>query len=358
MRLYYAPLESVTGYPLRNTHQEFFDGIDKYFTPFVSANEAGKFTGREGRDIAPENNQGIPLVPQLLSKNTEHILWAIDTMYDLGYREINLNLGCPSGTVTAKGKGAGMLRDTMELDWFFEELFQRVEKAGYKILTEGEVWGTSAEEDGARETESEKMALSDIADEKKYSGGKAVAISVKTRLGISDIREAEELVKVYNRYPISELTVHARVLKDMYRNPVSIEGFSVFYENAKLPLVYNGDINNVEDYKQLCARFPNIRAVMLGRGIVGNPALAREIRGGEGLKREELKSYLNLLLENYRAEISGERNILFKMKENWGYLAKSFRGIEKYQKELRKAASLVEYKAAVRRIFAECTLEG
>lgn len=317
MKIYYAPMESITGYPLRNAHRALFPGIDKYYTPFLSANESGRFTGREGRDIAPGNNVGIPLIPQLLSKTPEHILWAVETMHGLGYREINLNLGCPSGTVTAKGKGAGMLRDLSLLDSFFEELFEGLERRGFR----------------------EELKL-----------------SVKSRLGIYEPSEAETLVRLYNRYPISELIVHARVLRDIYRNPVSPEGFSIFYENAAMPLVYNGDICSPEDYRKLCSRFPDLSAVMLGRGLVGNPALARELRGGAAVSREELRQYTELLLRNYQEEIRGERNILFKLKENWSYLYSRFADAEKCRKELRKAATLLEYKAAVRRTFAECPL--
>lgn len=317
MKLYYAPLESVTGYPLRNAHNQYFSGIDKYFSPFISANESGRFTGREGRDIAPENNKAICLVPQLLGKNTDYIIEAVNTIQSLGYNEINLNLGCPSGTVCAKGKGAGMLRDTCELDRFFDRLFETLEAMG--------------------------------------EAGR-IKLSVKTRLGINDPMESRELSAVYKRYPISELIVHARVLKDMYRRPVSLEGFGIFYEEYDRELVYNGDINTVSDYERLIGLFPGLKAVMLGRGLVGNPALARELRGGEPLCREELRRYLEALLSNYMNEISGEKNILFKLKENWGYLISSFSGAEKYHKGIKKAASLMEYKAAARRVFAECAL--
>ncbi len=347
MKFYYAPLESVTGYPLRNAHHDFFPGVDKYFTPFVSANESGKFTGREGRDIARENNGSLPIVPQLLSKNAEHILWAVNTMYSLGYREINLNLGCPSGTVVAKGKGAGMLRDPEELDSFFFELFERLEKAGYHASRNEEIWRSDA-------FDSEKNIV--FCEDNPAKIQKNVAISVKTRLGIRDAKEAEELIHVFNRYPISELTVHARVLKDMYRNPVNWDGFSSFYENSKIPLVYNGDINSVDDYRKLLSEFPDLPAVMLGRGLVGNPALIREICGGEAINREELRQYLERLLDNYKKEISGERNILFKMKEEWAYLKRLFPEGEKFQKDIRKSSSLIEYKAAVRRLFSESRL--
>ncbi len=310
MKLYYAPMESITGYPLRNTQHALFGGIDKYFTPFVSANESGRFTGREGRDLAPENNMEMSVVPQILTRNPEHFLWAAESMAELGYREINFNLGCPSGTVVSKGKGSGFLRQTDELDCFFETLFDLLSRNNVQAV-----------------------------------------ISVKTRIGVSSAEEAPEILKVYNRYPIAELTVHPRLQKDMYRNAVNLEAFRVFYEGSRIPLCYNGDIRSRADYERLLAAFPDIPAVMLGRGLVQNPALARELRGGGAMELSELKSYVRLLREKYQAEIQGERNILFKLKENWNYLGELFPEGERFRKEIRKARTLMEYEAAVRALF-------
>ena len=317
MKFYYAPMESITGYPLRNAQHELFGGLDKYFTPFVSANESGRFTGREGRDLAPENNAGLSVVPQILTRNPEHFLWAAESMAALGYEEINFNLGCPSGTVTAKGKGSGFLRDPDELDAFFETLFSSLEKAGIRVN-----------------------------------------ISVKTRIGVSSPAEAPEILKVYNRYPISELTVHPRLQKDMYRNNCNWEVFRMFYEESRAPICYNGDIRCPADYRRLLTAFPNLSAVMLGRGLVRNPALARQLRGGAALQLSELRSYVQLLLEKYQAEIQGERNVLFKLKENWNYLGELFPTDERFRKELRKAKNLMEYKIAVRSLLNSESFAG
>ncbi len=310
MKFYYAPMESVTGYPLRNTQHELFGGLDKYFTPFVSANESGRFTGREGRDLAPENNRGLSVVPQILTRNPEHFLWAAESMAALGYEEINFNLGCPSGTVVAKGKGSGFLREPDDLDEFFETLFSSLERAGLQVR-----------------------------------------ISVKTRIGVSSAAEAPEILRVYNRYPIAELTVHPRLQKDMYRNTCNWEVFRMFYEDSRAPICYNGDIRCTADYERLLAAFPALPAVMLGRGLVQNPALARQLRGGAALQLSELKSYVQLLLEKYQAEIQGERNVLFKLKENWNYLGELFPTEERFRKEIRKSKNLMEYKIAVRSLL-------
>ena len=317
MKFYYAPMESITGYPLRNTQHALFGGLDKYFTPFVSANESGRFTGREGRDLAPENNTGLSIVPQILTRNPEHFLWAAESMTGLGYQEINFNLGCPSGTVVAKGKGSGFLRDVDELDEFFETLFSSFDKAGLHLQ-----------------------------------------LSVKTRIGVASPAEAPEILKVYNRYPISELTVHPRLQKDMYRNVCNWEVFRMFYEESKAPVCYNGDIRCPADYQRLLHEFPDLSAVMLGRGLVRNPALARQLRGGAALQLSELKAYVQLLLEKYQAEIQGERNVLFKLKENWNYLGELFPTDERFRKELRKSKNLMEYKIAVRSLLNSGSFAG
>ncbi len=317
MKFYYAPMESITGYPLRNAQHALFGGLDKYFTPFVSANESGRFTGREGRDLAPENNQGLSIVPQILTRNPEHFLWAAESMASLGYREINFNLGCPSGTVVAKGKGSGFLRDLDGLDEFFETLFTSFDKAGLPIQ-----------------------------------------LSVKTRIGVVSPAEAPEILAVYNRYPIAELTVHPRLQKDMYRNSCNWEVFRMFYEESKAPICYNGDINTPADYRRLLAAFPDLSALMLGRGLVRNPALARQLRGGAALGLSELRNYVQLLLEKYQAEIQGERNVLFKLKENWNYLGDLFPKDEHFRKEIRKSRNLMEYKIAVRSLLNSGSFAG
>lgn len=398
MKIYYAPMESVTAYPLRNIHRELFPGIDKYFSPFLSANESGRFTGREGRDVLPENNTGLRLVPQLLTGNAEWFLQAAESLSELGYPELNLNLGCPSGTVVAKGKGSGMLRDPEGLDRFLDALFCGLEKRGFRILSDMEA-GAQEESRGAQsrdgeaderkmEKQSQEMQGAEIQSKEKQSAerqsaenqgaenqsterknegraanaergalqGKGMAVSAKTRLGLNDPGEAGELLRVYNRYPLSELIVHTRVQKDIYRRPADPEAFQRFLEESRAPLVYNGDIFTREDFGRLSARYPSLRAVMLGRGIVGDPSLGRQLRGGGGITREELMRYTDGLLRAYRREIAGERNILFKLKENWSYLGKLFTGSDRAMKELRKAQDLPHYHAAVREIFSSAEL--
>lgn len=162
MHYYFAPMEGVTGAVYRRTHHEFFSGVDKYFMPFITPTTNEKLTPRQKRDVLPEYNEGVPAVPQLLTKSAADCIWAVNALHDLGYPEVNLNLGCPSGTVTAKGKGAGFLAHPDELDRFFDEVFAKCE-----------------------------------------------GISVKTRLGVHEASEFDKLLEIYNRYPITERDVSA-----------------------------------------------------------------------------------------------------------------------------------------------------
>ena len=329
MKFCFAPMEGITGYPFRNAFQQCFPGIDRFYTPFLSANDTFSFTTREIRDTAPENNRVPDLVPQIITNNAEMFVWAIEEMISLGYREVNLNVGCPSGTVVAKGKGSGMLRYPDRLDEFFEESFELLQKKGINYLSDS----------------SEASAASP-----------SVRISVKTRIGIHDTSEAEDIITIYNRYPISEVIVHGRVQKEFYRGEIHLDVFGNFVEACKHHLVYNGDICSKEDFEKIVRLFPGIDTVMIGRGLLMNPSLVREINGGERATLPEIKHFHETLIDNYIPEMGSDKNLLFKVKEYWNWLSKSFSGSERYMKDIRKAKSLAEYRAAVRNLMANCDL--
>lgn len=309
MNYYFAPMEGVTGYVYRNAHHAIFPGIDKYFTPFVSPNQNRCFTPREKRDILPENNRGICVVPQILTNRSDYFLRTMKELAAFGYQEVNLNLGCPSGTVVSKGKGAGFLEDADKLDAFFDEVFQKADL--------------------------EKMK-----------------ISVKTRIGIEDAEEFEDLQKVFQRYPFAEVIVHPRVRSDFYKNQPDRQVFGTFLKESVNPVCYNGDIFTVSDAAELKAEFPELESIMCGRGLLSNPALVRELQGGETLKKEELHRFHDTLYESYRILFApDERSVLFKMKELWGYFITVFQGAERDVKKIKKAQHFVEYEAAVSHIF-------
>ena len=311
MEYYFAPMEGVTGGEYRRAHRKFFSGVDKYYMPFVSPTRDHVFTPRELRNIAPEANEGIDGVPQLLTKEPEDFLWAARELEAMGYGEINLNVGCPSGTVVAKGKGAGMLGDPRKLDQFLEEIF---------------------------------------------SAGLKADISVKTRLGLTDPEEFGELLEIFARYPIFLLIVHPRVRKDYYREPVRVEEFEAIAGAYRGSLCYNGGLVSAGDCEKLTERFPTVDKLMIGQGLIANPALARQAKGGPSAQREELRGMHEELYRTYLKNFNSGRNTVFHMKELWSYQCKLFQGGEKLFKQIKKAQDTAAYESAVGQIFSTLPL--
>lgn len=306
MNLYFAPLEGIGGYIYRNAQADYFEKADKYYSPFLAPNQNRSISPKEYKDIAPEHNEDITLVPQIMANNAEIFLKAAQELEQLGYKEINLNLGCPSRTVVTKYRGAGFLAKPDALEQFLEEVYSKLN----------------------------------------------IRLSLKTRLGMEDEEEFEHLLDIYNKFLVSELIIHPRVQTDYYKNTPRMESFLNALEKSKNPVVYNGDIFNKEKYQQVMKQM-DVSAVMLGRGVLANPALFGEIRGTEKLSKERLWEFHERLLADYTQEMSGERNVLFKMKELWFYLAWSFTNTEKYEKKIRKAQHLSDYRLVVKQLFFE-----
>ena len=310
MQFYLAPMEGVTGQLYRNLYHEMFAPFDKYFTPFLTPTQEHILTPRQYREIAPERNRALPLVPQLLTRDADAFVWAAGVLADLGYQEVNLNLGCPSGTVVSKGKGSGMLRDPEQLDAFLDTVFS-----------------------GAR-----------------------IKISVKTRLGLSQPEEFARILEIYNRYPLSELILHPRVREDQYRGPVRLDAFLQALPRCRMPVCYNGDIFRRADLQRLLEQAPQISRVMLGRGAVANPGLVSQLRGGPGLTREQLTAFHDRLYAAVRAQISGERAVLFKMREYWAYFSTLFEQAPRQLKKIRKAEHFDRYETVAAEILRQVPL--
>lgn len=310
MKCYFAPLEGVTSAPYRQAHHRHFSGVDRYYAPFISPTIHHVLTPREQRDILPEYNEGVPVIPQLLTKNAEDFLWAAGDLAAMGYSEVNLNLGCPSGTVVSKGKGSGFLGHPEELERFLDEIFEK----------------------------------------------SPIAVSVKTRLGVTDPDEFGPILELYNRYPIPELTIHPRVQKQMYRGEVWLEHFAKAAAECKIPLCYNGDLNTPADIAAHLERFSAIDTVMLGRGFVGDPALAQKAKGGKAADRATLEAFHSDLFEGFAQAMKSQRNAMLRLKEIWFYHINLFDDYEKHIKRLRKATDIGEFLAAATAIFRELPL--
>ena len=323
MDYYFAPLEGITGYVYRNAHHKFFPGTDRYYTPFVAPNYTMHFKAKEKKDVAPENNAGVPVVPQVLSNKADETLWAVEELAQRGYREVNLNLGCPMPTVARKKKGSGLLKFTDELDAYLDGIF-----------------------DGLARRPSELPP---------------VRISVKTRLGTDSTQEAEALVRIYNRYPISELIVHPRSREDMYRGVPDREAFLLVLQNSINPIVYNGNLCCVGDVSEIEAACRAVGkpldSVMMGRGLLADPSLVRQCQGGSLISRQELGEFHEELYRQLTDTLPGSSVVLSHMKELWFYMGQLFPEGVKCLKEIRRANNRVQYEAAVRVLLSSCRIE-
>lgn len=289
MDIRFAPMEGLTDTVYRRTHFAHFCGVEKYYIPFISPTQHHVFTPKEMRAIGAEHNAGIPTVPQILAKDAEHFLWAAEKLHAMGYNEVNLNIGCPSGTVTAKGKGAGMLRDLPALDSFLNTVCAKAK----------------------------------------------AAISVKTRIGFELPEEWSEILEVLEQYPLKEIIIHPRTRTGFYKvGTLHPDTFRMAVER-KLPLVYNGDLFTAEDCRKLQTEYPQL-PMMMGRGLVCNPALARELCGGAPLNIPEFRAFHDALWEAYRRDRPIEQ-AHSRMRELMIYMSCCFADAEKAAKAVRKS---------------------
>ena len=245
-----------------------------------------------------------------LKDNLEVFIKAAKQLMTLGYtEEFNINIGCPSGTVVAKNKGAGFLRDLEGMERFFEEVFS---------------WRDQTEE--------------------------KPEISVKTRIGIYSEEEFPEILEVYNQFPISELTIHSRTRAQMYRDIPNMKAFGYAVEHSKNPLIYNGDVNTTEDYHLIAEKY-DIRGMMLGRGLIANPNLVNEIKGAEHITLEQIKEYHDRLYSDFEQIMQADKHLLCKMKEFWNYVSWNFVEEHRCAKLVRKCQNLYKYQLAIEEIF-------
>lgn len=307
MKYYAAPLEGMTNYMWRRIHADIFGGADRYFTPFVSPNATFKFQTKEMNELI--YNESLPVIPQILTNSAEHFLWAAREMADMGYGEINFNLGCPSGTVVAKRKGSGMLSYGDDLQRMLGEIFEGL-PAGMKL-------------------------------------------SVKTRIGKEREEEWARILEIYRHFPFSELIVHPRVQKEFYRGHARRELMADTIAAAPWPVCYNGDIFSPAEAGAMEQAYPALDSLMMGRGLMADPALLRRIRGGARASRDELRAYHDALWEAYRARLGGDLNAIYRMRELWNYLCGSFLDTDRFLKSVRKTKTGSEYLAAVEWLFAE-----
>lgn len=303
-----APLDGITKSVFRRVWAQRFGGADRMFIPFFSPTPQHILTPRDRREL--EILPGLRQVPQVMTCRAEDFLWAAETVKDLGYDEVNLNLGCPSGTVTAKGKGSGFLAKPQELDRFFDTVFSRA----------------------------------------------PLPVSVKTRLGIQSPEEFGPLLEIYNRYPIACLTIHPRVQKEKYRGKIHRDVLARALAESRNPVCCNGDLRTAAECREFETAFPQAEHVMIGRGGVADPALLRKLRGGAAATREELQDFTAALYREYQAFYGQAGPASQRMKEVWFYLIHLFQGGERYGGRMRRSRGAAEYERIEAEIFRDLPL--
>lgn len=309
LKLYFAPMEGITGLVCRNAYEACFSGtIEKYFAPFITATIQKSVSAKELRDILPEHNKVPCLIPQILANRADAFIKTAETIASLGYKEINLNLGCPSKTVVTKKKGAGFLEFPHQVDAFLYEVCNWMQKSNLRF-------------------------------------------SIKTRLGMDEEEQFWELLEIYNKYPLCELIVHPRLQSDYYIKPVHEGVFEKACEISTNPLCYNGDISDEEKLRRFWEKRSaessvHRSCVMIGRGFLMHPGMGSEPT------LADLWKFHDAVYEGYCDYIQGDKNMLFKMKELWSYFSVNFdesdSGVKKAMKQLRKSQSRADYESALR----------
>ncbi len=302
--LHFAPLQGYTEAPYRDAHASVFGGIDTYYTPFVRI-ERGEFRRKDTRDIEPENNHVAHLVPQLIASDVEKAKTILALFIEKGYREVSINLGCPFPILAKRHNGSGMLPYPEEVKALLAIVEQHPE----------------------------------------------IRFSVKMRLGWESPEECLALAPLLNDLPLEHIALHARLGKQQYKGEVDLDAFAAFADVCQKPLIYNGDLLTVEDIQQIEKRFPQLAGIMIGRGLLANPALAMEYKTGVSLSPEELREKLRTLhaavYARYEEQLQGgDEQLLHKIKPFWDYLEPALD--RKVWKAIHKSGSLNKYQAAVR----------
>ncbi|MGP1433261.1 MAG: tRNA-dihydrouridine synthase [Catonella sp.] len=316
----FAPMEGITGRIFRKTFDRHFKGVTDYYTPFITPKEKRGLDKKDIKELMPKNNDGLKIIPQILTNSYEAFNLTAKKLMELGYEEININLGCPSGTVVNKGRGAGALKDLDSLRKLLDGIY----------------------------SESEKMGL---------------LVSIKTRIGYNEADEFAEILSVYKKFPLAKLIIHPRTRMEFYKGKVHKESFSLalqeYSEKGRIDgLCFNGELNNVSDIKDLAHEFSNLNHIMIGRGLLRNPFLAEDIIAVNNMDRSKrLRLYLDDLLFGYLEEFNGSNAAILKMKELWFYVKESFEDSEHYLKDIKKAKGVAEYRAAVNVLFSNCRIK-
>ena len=300
--IHFAPLQGHTDDVYRRTHYQLIGGIERYYTPFVRV-EAGDIRSKDRRDIDPKNNMGVPVTPQVIFKNAKELLFLIDEVETLGYQSIDLNMGCPFPLQAKHGRGSGLL-------------------AHLDIVTE----------------------VADIIKARPQ-----LSFSVKMRLGWENAEEWMPVLDILNDTPLTHIVLHPRTGTQQYKGSIDEGAFEQFYENCRHPLLYNGDLTTLKQLHEIEERYPRLGGLMIGRGLLARPSLAREYtEGGEWIHEKHIRTLRMLhtkLMEEYARIVKGDAQLHSKLRSYWEY-TEPLIGRKPYKK-IMKSGNLRNYLNAI-----------
>ncbi len=301
-----APLQGFTDFRFRKSFFKYFGGIDSCYAPYIRLTNDKEIKKSQKLDILPKNNIGMPVKPQLMVNSVDDFMLVANYVKSLGYDEINWNMGCPYPMVAKRSLGAGLLEQPDKIKQLLEEI----------------------------------IPISPLK------------IGLKMRMGYEDTSDILNIIPFLNDMPITEVIIHARYAKQLYKKGLDYDRFNECIALSKHELTFNGDINSVQDFNDLKEKFPNTKSWMLGRGVVADPFLPEMIKNGETEypenRREIFKQFHDELFEDYRSYLSGERQVLMKMTSFWEYFAMSFQNSRKIYKGFKKAKTLDKYDDALK----------
>lgn len=309
LKLLSSPLQGFTDFRFRNAFHKYFGGIDTFYSPYIRLN--GKFVIKPAyeRDILPKNNKVNQLFPQIMTNNADEFLFVANYVQQLGYKELNWNLGCPYPMVTKRGMGSGLICNPEKID----QILKRVH---------------------------------DESD---------IIVSMKMRMGYENSEEILDVFPILERYPIKNIAIHARIGKQLYKGGVDLDSFQRCVDNTSHTLYYNGDITSVEYFNEIKERFPTIQHWMIGRGLIANPFLPSMIKNNATdypeNKLEIFSKFHDTLFNDYEQALSGPSHVLIKMLHFWEYFSTTFSNPHKTLKKIKKAKNKNAYDNAVREIM-------
>lgn len=303
-----SPLQGFTDFRFRNAQNKIFGGIDTYYAPYIRLNGKMVIKSSYQRDLLPENNSELEVIPQIITNDADEFLFVSKYVQELGYKELNWNLGCPYPMVTKCGMGSGLISNT-----------EKINQILHKVHNESDI-----------------------------------IVSMKMRLGYDTTEEILDVFPILEKYPIKNVAIHARIGKQLYKGGVHLDAFQACVDKTKLKLYYNGDITSVAKFKEMQARFPTIDHWMIGRGLIADPFLPSMIKNDSyeypKNKMELFSEFHDTLYEGYSESLSGSTHILLKMHHLWEYFSVIFSNPHKVHKKIKKAKSIRNYEQAVAEI--------